>query len=669
MFQQRPFLVRCVLACAIALIGLLATSRLPIGPAAQSGLAIAADQLPAITSTLPINLAPDNGSFGEFPLANLPGVQYGSANWGDCNNDGASDVLLTGQVSSTLKIARVYQQQAGGSFLLAAVFTDVIHGAAAWGDYDNDGWLDLALTGENAASPISQVRHNERNSATCTFSLVNTDLIGVRHSTVSWSDYNADGQLDLLLAGDDGSQPVTKIYRNNHGSFTDSGLSLPGIQNGAAAWGDYDNDGWIDLVLTGSTSGGAPLTKVYHNNGQGALIEVQTGLPALNDSAAAWGDYNNDGWLDLLLEGKTEAVPAIAEIYRNDQGVFVKNVYAGQLMGSLTWTGAAWGDYDTDGYLDALISSNGFATAYRNEITGSFSAGINIGSSSLADGTAVWGDYDGDQNLDVLLTGLSVGGRITKIYRYLNLPMNTRPEPPTDLTTTLSGSDVILHWSPPLTDDDHTLPTGLSYNLSVGTQPGGMDLIAPMAITSTGYRLLPGMGNAYQAQTFTLRNLSIGQKYHWSVQAIDTSFVGSNFAAEDTFLIPYRVFLPALLKNVISYYTNEGETEPNNTYLQANGALESGRTYQGRHNDEKDYYSVYLSDDDTPLNVDMGSPNDGTQIQLFYQVANADHRVGFDPTPPYHIDYAGAAGWYYIYVYTNPAYVGSQTYTLTVTYP
>ena len=151
------------------------------------------------------------------------------------------------------------------------------------------------------------------------------NLIGVRHSTVAWGDYNADGQLDLLLAGDDGSQPVTKIYRNNHGSFSDSGLSLPGIQNGAAAWGDYDNDGLADLLLTGSTVGGTPSTKLYRNDGHGVLSEISTALPALGNSAAAWGDYDNDGDLDLLLEGTTDRSAYIAEIYRNDQGVFVKN--------------------------------------------------------------------------------------------------------------------------------------------------------------------------------------------------------------------------------------------------------------------------------------------------------------------------------------------------------
>ena len=307
-------------------------SRLSLGATPSLATALADDRSVAITPTDSIDLSPESGTFVDQGV-NLPGVQYGSASWGGCNNDEALDVLLIGQVSSTLRIASVYQQQAGGSFTVTAAFSGVVNGAAAWGDYDNDGWLDIALTGESASGPISQIYHNER-SATCAFSAVGAQLVGVRYSAVAWGDYNADGQLDLLLAGDDGSQPVTKIYRNQHGSFSDSGLILPGIQNGAAAWGDYDNDGLADLLLTGSTTGGAPLTKLYHNDGYGALTEISTSLPALSDSAAAWGDYDNDGDLDLLLEGTTATSVVVAEIYRNDQGVFVKNDAANKLRGS-----------------------------------------------------------------------------------------------------------------------------------------------------------------------------------------------------------------------------------------------------------------------------------------------------------------------------------------------
>ncbi|HTP11271.1 MAG TPA: VCBS repeat-containing protein [Anaerolineae bacterium] len=639
-------------------------SRLAVAGTPPPATTIGIDKPPVITPTGSINLLPENGYFVDTQVS-LPGVQNGVAIWGDCNNDGVSDILLTGQLSTPLKIARVYRQLIGGGFTLDAVFTGVLNSAAAWGDYDNDGWLDIALTGESDSGLISQVYHNVRNSATCTFSAVAANLVGVRYSTVAWGDYNADGQLDLLVAGDNGSQPITKIYRNNHGAFSDSGLTLPGIQNGAAIWGDYDNDGLADLLLTGATTGNAPLTKLYHNNGDGTLVEISTTLPALSDSAAAWGDYDSDGNLDLLLEGTNGSSHAIAAIYHNNHGIFAINNNA-ILTSSLHWANAAWGDYDTDGYLDALLSTNDMASAYHNE-NGSFASKIDIGSSALDHAMAAWGHYDNDRNLEVVVTGKSASGLLAKIYKYSSYAANLPPQAPAYLTSTVVGSAAVLRWSPAVTDD-HTPLAGLSYNLRIGTQPGGIDIVAPMAFTDTGSRLLPALGNVYQARAIMLSNLPRGKTLYWGVQAIDASFLGSSFAEGGSFEIPYRVFLPVVLNNFISYYSSGEETEPNNTYLQANGPLKSGQIYRGVHDDAKDYWSIYLPVNGT-VNVDMISPNGDTQLQLFYQIADVDHRVGYAVQEPYHIGHTGAAGWYYIYVYTNPAFVGTQTYTLTVTYP
>ncbi len=80
---------------------------------------------------------------------------------------------------------------------------------------------------------------------------------------MAWGDYDNDGDLDILLTGSFGG-PVARVYRNTGGAFVDIGAGLTGVQNGSVAWGDYDNDGDLDILLTGLRAGG-PVAKVYRN--------------------------------------------------------------------------------------------------------------------------------------------------------------------------------------------------------------------------------------------------------------------------------------------------------------------------------------------------------------------------------------------------------------------
>src|SRR4029453_16234033 len=82
-------------------------------------------------------------------------------------------------------------------------------------------------------------------------------------------------------------------------TFTDAGAGLGDVVEGATAWGDYDNDGDLDVVLTGLV-GSPPLTRLYRNPA-GNLADVAAGLAGVDDGGAAWGDYDNDGDLDLVL--------------------------------------------------------------------------------------------------------------------------------------------------------------------------------------------------------------------------------------------------------------------------------------------------------------------------------------------------------------------------------
>jgi hypothetical protein len=128
-----------------------------------------------------------------------------------------------------------------------------------------------------------------------------------------------------------------------------------------------------------------------------------------------------------------------------------------------------------------------------------------------------------------------------------------------------------------------------------------------------------------------------------------------------------QVYLPSVLRSHTLYYKGPWEAEPNDSYTQANGPLRSGKDYYGYPDDEKDYFSIYLSTAGD-ITIDLQDhTGQGVQLQLFYE--STDNRVAWDLDPPYHIGHAGGAGWYYVYIFTESGYNSTTPYTLRVTYP
>ena len=364
-------------------------------------------------------------------------------------------------------------------------------------------------------------------------------LAGVERGAVAWGDYDSDGDLDLVLLGHTGSAAITRVYRNDGGgTFTDISAGLPGVNYAGAAWGDCDSDGDLDLALAGRDGSGARLSRIYRNDG-GAFTNINAGLPSLDWAHLAWGDYDNDGDLDLVLVGHTGSAP-LTRLYRNDGGSFAEvnpglvNIYAGQ---------AAWGDYDNDGDLDLLLAGAdgwvGQTRIYRNNADGTFTD-IGAGLPGIYRSSVAWGDYDSDGDLDLVLAGYTGSARIIRFIRNDATTPNTAPTAPGDLVatvvgTSVSGTAVDLSWS--AASDAQTPASGLTYNLRLGTTPGGGNVVPPMANPSTGWRRVVGLGNANHGTTASL-SLPAGPTYYWSVQAVDGAWAGGAFATEASFVVP-----------------------------------------------------------------------------------------------------------------------------------
>jgi len=188
------------------------------------------------------------------------------------------------------------------------------------------------------------------------------------------ADFDNDGDLDVVLLRGAGENPLRlSLLRNKgDGSFEDvtiaGGLAEP-IATGAAAWGDYDNDGWVDLFVCGEyrPSSGEPGSghpdprnrcRLYHNRGDGSFRDVAPVAGVVNErcaQGAAWGDYDDDGWLDLYVAN----ADGPGRLYHNEGDGTFRDVVPGlELTGPEAGHACWFWDYDNDGRLDLFVNDN-----------------------------------------------------------------------------------------------------------------------------------------------------------------------------------------------------------------------------------------------------------------------------------------------------------------------
>ena len=520
----------------------------------------------------------------------LVDVTNPSVAWGDFDNDGDLDILLTGNDSGD-EISILYEND-GASF--GEFYTDLLdveNSSVAWGDYDNDGDLDILLTGSDPGRTTRIYRNDGYD-----FTQISEMLEDVDESSVAWGDFDNDGDLDILLTGEGNSDLISKIYQNNEGSFVDIGSGLTGVSQSSVAWGDYDNDDDLDILLTGNSDSGR-VSLIYQND-NGIFTDISAGLPGVRESSAAWGDFDNDGDLDILLTGSSDS-GAISRIYTNNGGIFT-DIGAGLL--GVEESSAAWGDYDNDGDLDILLagkseSGDKVAVIYNNA-AGSFTD-ISAGLIGVQGASVAWGDYDSDNDLDILLTGKEgPTGGVSIIYQNESLTANTAPGAPTNPNASVSSNSVQLDWNS--ASDAQTPSAGLTYNLRIGTTPGGSEICAAHALSS-GMRTVPALGNANHNTSWAL-DLPFGT-YYWGVQAVDAGFAGSSFTSEAAFyvysdsliLTKIDVGLPGVYSSSLEWgdFDNDGDLD----------LLLAGRTESSTN-----ITNIYENDGGTFVDIGAGLP-------------------------------------------------------------
>jgi len=329
---------------------------------------------------------------------------------GDYNNDGFPDIFV-------LRGAWLYQYGNHPNSLLKnngdGTFTDVTHEAgllsfqptqtAAWGDYDNDGWLDLFVGNESTSLRNRRLCELYHNNGDGTFQEVAAEC-GVQLSAyvkgVVWGDFDNDGKQDLYIS----CLGAPNILYHNQGENTKGEWSFLNVARKAnvaepiysfPTWFfDFDNDGWLDIFVSGyqteqnksiaqyvaadylNIPHDKDLPRLYHNDGNGRFSDVtsQAGLDqALYTMGCNYGDLDNDGWLDFYLgTGEPDFRSVIPNrMFRNNQGKTFQDVTTAGGFGHLQkGHGVSFGDLDHDGDQDIYIVLGGAleGDVYRNAL-------------------------------------------------------------------------------------------------------------------------------------------------------------------------------------------------------------------------------------------------------------------------------------------------------------
>ncbi len=321
-------------------------------------------------------------------------IEDGDQKWSDFNNDGYPDLIYAGEevgkiagidTFDVFDVSLPYINKYSG-------FTTVADASVDWGDYDNDGDYDVLISGSDATNiATTNLYRNDRS----TFTKVDAGLQGVILGKAGFIDYDLDMDLDIFITGRDvNTNKYTRLWKNTGGTFQVTSDLFVNLEFSQFDWADFNNDGYPDLLLGGSINTAVPQGFIYINNGGTGFTLSDFTVPGAQYGSSAFMDVDNDGDLDAFISGYKALDPLKDKyIFLNDG---TNSVTASSFLSEyVSRSFVQFGDYNQDNKPDFVTNgmdavSNGLSYIANNTCpVGNTNPSVPQNPQALVEGTSV----------------------------------------------------------------------------------------------------------------------------------------------------------------------------------------------------------------------------------------------------------------------------------------